>query len=106
MRLCFSRQVLKNPSVRVAHFAFEITLSGAITLTLLLVCAFSPKVQKYLLGSPFLTNFRVLSKRQISLNFPVFFMTFVFYDIQNYGYRRHDYRKQAKFDNGIDCNHA
>ena len=47
-----SLRVLKNPSVRVAHFAFEITLSGAITLILLLVCAFSPKVQKYLLGTP------------------------------------------------------
>ena len=33
-------------------------------------------------------------------------MTFVFYDIQNYGYRRYDYRKQAKFDNGVDCNYA
>ena len=54
MRLCFSRQVLKIPSVRVAHFAFEIALSLAAMLTLLLVCAFSPKVQKYLLGSPFL----------------------------------------------------
>ena len=54
----------ENPSVRVAHFAFEITLSGAITLTLLLVCAFSPKVQKYLLGSPFLMSFRVLPKKQ------------------------------------------
>ncbi len=33
----------------VAHFAFEITLSGAITLTLLLVCDFfSTQVQKYL----------------------------------------------------------
>ncbi len=30
--------------VRVAHFVFEITLSQAITLTLLLVCAFSPRV--------------------------------------------------------------
>ena len=54
----------ENPSVRVAHFAFEITLSRAITLTLLLVCAFSPKVQKYLLGSPFLTIFRVSEKTQ------------------------------------------
>ena len=34
----------ENPSVRVAHFVFEITLSQAITLTLLLVCAFSPRV--------------------------------------------------------------
>ena len=68
MRLCFSRQVLKIPSVRVAHFAFEITLSGAITLTLLLVCAFSPKVQKYLLGSP-LTDFQVLGKTQKGANY-------------------------------------
>ena len=29
----------------VAHFVFEITLSQAITLTLLLVCSFSPRVQ-------------------------------------------------------------
>ena len=106
MRLCFSRQVLKIPSVRVAHFAFEITLSGAITLTLLLVCAFSPKVQKYLLGPLFSRIFGFCRKGKISLNFPVFILTFVFYDIQNYGYRRHDYRKQAKFDNGVDCNHA
>ena len=33
---------------RVAHCTFEITLLQAITLTLLLVCSFSPKVQKYL----------------------------------------------------------
>ena len=78
MRLCFSRQVLKNPSVRVAHFAFEITLSGAIALTLLLVCAFSPKVQKYLLGSPFLTNFRVLPKRQNIAKFPRFHLDVCF----------------------------
>ena len=38
---------------RVAHFAFEITLSLAIMLALLLVCSFSPKAQKYLLGSPY-----------------------------------------------------
>ncbi len=42
----------ENPSVRVAHFTFEIALSGTIMLTLLLVCSFSPKVRKYLLGSP------------------------------------------------------
>ena len=41
-----------KPRPHVAHFAFEIALSGAIMLTLLLVCSFSPKVQKYLLGSP------------------------------------------------------
>ena len=41
------------PSGRcVAHCTFEITLLQAIMLTLLLVCDFSPKVQKYLLGSP------------------------------------------------------
>ena len=38
--------------VRVANLVFEITLSQAITLTLLLVCSFSPQVQKYLVGSP------------------------------------------------------
>ncbi len=57
----------ENPSVRVAHCTFEITLSGTITLTLLLVCAFSPKVQKYLLGSP-LTDFQVLGKTQKGAN--------------------------------------
>ena len=35
----------EQPRPRVAHFAFEITLSQAITLTLLLVCSFSPRVQ-------------------------------------------------------------
>ena len=41
---------MRFPSGRcVAHCAFEITLSQAITLTLLLVCAFfSTQVQKYL----------------------------------------------------------
>ena len=34
---------------RVAHFAFEITLSQAITLTLLLVCSFSPRKYKSIL---------------------------------------------------------
>jgi hypothetical protein len=58
----------ENPSVRVAHCTFEITLSGTITLTLLLVCAFSPKVQKYLLGSP-LTDFQVLGKTQKGANY-------------------------------------
>ena len=42
----------ENSSVRVANLAFEITLSETITLTLLLVCSFSPQVQKYLAGSP------------------------------------------------------
>ena len=37
-----------SPSGRcVAHFVFEITLSQAITLTLLLVCAFSPRVHSF-----------------------------------------------------------
>ena len=35
---------------RVAHCTFEITLSQAITLTLLLVCSFSPKVQSIFWG--------------------------------------------------------
>ena len=39
---------------RVAHFAFEIVLSGAITLTLLLVCAFSPRVHSIPRGPLFL----------------------------------------------------
>ena len=34
----------ENSSVRGAHCTFEITLSGTITLTLLFVCAFSPRV--------------------------------------------------------------
>ena len=34
----------------VAHFASEIALSGAIILTLLLVCSFSPKVQSIFWG--------------------------------------------------------
>ena len=34
----------ENPCVRGALCTFEITLSQAITLTLLLVCAFSPRV--------------------------------------------------------------
>ena len=42
----------RNSEVNVAHCAFKIALSGAIMLTLLLVCSFSPKVQKCLLGSP------------------------------------------------------
>ena len=41
---------------RVAHFAFEVTLSLAIMLALLLACSFSPKVQKYLLGPHILKN--------------------------------------------------
>ena len=35
---------------RVAHFAFEVTLSLAIMLALLLVCSFSPKVQSIFWG--------------------------------------------------------
>ena len=45
MRLCFSRRVLKILVYASHNFAFEITLSQAITLTLLLVCSFSPRVQ-------------------------------------------------------------
>ena len=60
---------MRFPSGRcVAHCAFEITLSLAITLTLLLVCAFfSTQVQKYLAWDltrePCKTNAEFLSKR-------------------------------------------
>ena len=65
-------------------------------------------LDKFLHGCVLVVRNRVrfCQKLEKALNFPVFFMTFVFDNIQNYGYRRHDYRKQAKFDNGIDCNHA
>ena len=43
----------ENSSVRVAHFVFEITLSVAITLTLLLVCSFSPRVHSIPRGPRF-----------------------------------------------------
>ena len=49
---------------RVAHCTFEITLLQAIMLTLLLVCSFSPKVQKYLLGAP---DFSALSLNKAML---------------------------------------
>ena len=39
---------------RVAHFAFEVTLSLAIMLALLLVCSFSPRVHSIPRGSPIL----------------------------------------------------
>ena len=51
-------------SVPVAHYAFEITSLQAIMLTLLLVCSFSPKVQKYLLGAP---DFSTLSLNKAML---------------------------------------
>ena len=38
--------------VRVANLAFDQTNSFQSFVCLLLVCSFSPKVQKYLLGSP------------------------------------------------------
>ena len=38
--------------VRVANLSFEQTNSFYSFVCLLLVCSFSPKVQKYLLGSP------------------------------------------------------
>ena len=46
---CFFRGS-ENPRVRGAHCTFEITLLQAIMLTLLLVCAFSPKVQSIFWG--------------------------------------------------------
>ena len=44
MRLCFSRQVRKIPVYASHNFAFEITLSQAITLTLLLVYSRGPLI--------------------------------------------------------------
>ena len=41
---------------RVAHFAFEVTLSLAIMLALLLVCSFSPRVHSIPRGSHILKN--------------------------------------------------
>ena len=38
------RLVQRRSRVHVAHFSFKIALSGAIMLTLLLVCSFSPRV--------------------------------------------------------------
>ena len=52
-----------NGAAHGAHCTFEITLLQAITLTLLLVCAFSPKVQKYLLGSLITALLRYIAKR-------------------------------------------
>ncbi len=65
-------------------------------------------LDKFLHGRVLVVRNRVsfCQKLEKALILAVFILTFVFYDIQNYGYRRHDYRKQAKFDNGIDCNHA
>ena len=62
----------ENPSVRGALCTFEITLSQAITLTLLLVCAFSPRVHSNPAGSP-LTDFRVLQKRRKGANYRRFY---------------------------------
>ena len=42
----------ENPSVHVANLTFDQTNSFHSFVCLLLVCSFSPKVQKYLLGSP------------------------------------------------------
>ena len=65
-------------------------------------------LDKFLHGRVLVVRNRVrfCQKLEKALILAVFFMTFVFNNIQNYGYRRHDYRKQAKFDNGVDCNHA
>ena len=53
----------------VAHCAFEITLSRTITLTLLLVCSFSPRVHSIPAGAPFSTNFQVPPKKQNIVNY-------------------------------------
>ena len=65
-------------------------------------------LDKFLHGRVLVVRNRVrfCQKLEKALILAVFILTFVFDNIQNYGYRRHDYRKQAKFDNGIDCNHA
>ena len=52
----------ENPSVRVANLTFDQTNSFHSFVCLLLVCSFSPKVQKYLLGSPFPINWREFEK--------------------------------------------
>ena len=52
----------ENPSVRVANLTFDPTNSFYSFVCLLLVCSFSPKVQKYLLGSHFPINRREFVK--------------------------------------------
>ena len=52
----------ENSSVRVARFAFEITLSRTITLTLLLACSFPPRVHSIPRGPQFPRIFRFLEK--------------------------------------------
>ena len=62
MRLWFSRRVLKILVYASHNFAFEITLSRAITLTLLLACSFSPRVHSIPRGPLFSRIFRFLEK--------------------------------------------
>lgn len=65
-------------------------------------------LDKFLHGRVLVVRNRVrfCQKLEKALILAVFILTFVFDNVKNHGYRRHDYRKQAKFDNGIDCNHA
>ena len=62
----------ENPSVRVANLTFDQTNSFHSFVCLLLVCSFSPKVQKYLLGSPFSRFFGFRQNAEKSLIFGFF----------------------------------
>ena len=60
----------ENSSVRVARFAFEITLSRTITLTLMLVCSFSPRVHSIPRGTfshEFSGSWKNSKKRELSV---------------------------------------
>ena len=57
--------IIKNREC-VAHCAFEITLSQTITLTLLLVCSFSPRVHSIPRGPHFPRIFKFRRKSRIS----------------------------------------
>ena len=60
--------------VRVANLVFEITLSQAITLTLLLVCSFSPRVHSIPRGPLFSRVFGFPKKLKRSQNSAVFLL--------------------------------
>ncbi len=60
--------------VRVANLVFEITLSQAITLTLLLVCSFSPRVHSIPRGPLFSRVFGFPKKLKRSRNSAVFLL--------------------------------
>ena len=58
------RLVQRRSRVHVAHFSFKIALSGAIMLTLLLVCSFSPRVHSIPRGPRILLRRITLPKQQ------------------------------------------